>query len=69
MTTNFSDVFWSQVESALSTERDLWKPIVGELFRQDGGPDAVKLFLETEQQRLQRRIEERLRTVSELVEG
>ena len=69
MTTIFSDAFWSRVESDLPTERDLWKPIVGELFREDGGPDAVKLFLETEQQRLQLRIEERLRKVSELVEG
>ena len=61
--------FWSHVESLLTTERDLWQPIIGELLRQNGGPDAVKLFLETEQQRLQQRIEERLSRVNELVEG
>ena len=63
-----SEQFWTEVERRLASERELWKPLVEELLRPDGGPDAVKVFLETEQQRLQQRIDDRLTEVNELVE-
>ena len=64
-----SEQFWSQVERLLPGERELWKPLLEELLRPDGGPDAVRVFLETEQQRLQQRINDRLTDVNELVES
>ena len=61
-------LFRRQVAVRLPTEesRELWAPMAQELIRHDGGPPAVKEYLDAQRQALQEKVQRLLDEVDQL---
>ena len=60
---SFTDLVGRSLRS--EEARTLWTPVSEEFRRVDGGPDAVKVFLEAESQRLQGIVVEILESIDQ----